>query len=65
LGTVDKKPIVYSLEENYLMKLWDIRDLTCYQTFSVLKNVLYMHILTVNEGICLIGSKMYVYKWVV
>lgn len=47
LGIVEEKPIVYSLEENWTIKLWDIRDFTCYQTFSVLKNVRYLSILTV------------------
>lgn len=63
LGVVEKKPIVYSLEETWLMKLWDVRDLSCYQTFSVLKNVRYVQMFTVNEGVCLVGSKMYLYKW--
>jgi hypothetical protein len=48
LGVVEKKPIVYSLEETWLMKLWDIRDFTCYQTFTVLKNVRYLQMFTVN-----------------
>jgi hypothetical protein len=45
------------------MKLWDIRDFTCYQTFSVLKNVDFRQAIALPEGICLIGSKHYCYRW--
>lgn len=47
------------------MKLWDIRDFTCFQTFSVLKNVKYLQMFTIKEGICLVGSKLYLYKWAI
>jgi hypothetical protein len=46
------------------MKLWDIRDFTCYQTFNVLKNILYQQMFTVNDGIILVGSKLYFYPWI-
>lgn len=38
-----------------------MRDYTCYQTFSVLKNVRYKQILYIDDGICLVGSKLHIY----
>ena len=42
--------------------MFDMRNYNCYQSFSALKNIIYKQILSVNEGICLVGSKMHVYK---
>jgi hypothetical protein len=42
--------------------MFDIRDYSCYQSFYVLKNILYKQILNMDDGICLVGSKMHVYK---
>ncbi len=62
LGVLENKPVVFSLQENSIMKMWDIRDFQCFQTFSVLKNILYHQVLTMPDEICLVGSKMYIYK---
>jgi hypothetical protein len=63
LGTREERPLVYSVEEGGLMKLWDIRDFACFQTLQVLKNISYRQILTVNHGVTLVGSKLYFYQW--
>jgi len=44
-----------------------MRDYTCYQSVSLLKNILYKQVICVDEGsgvgsgLCFVGSKMYVY----
>lgn len=38
-----------------------MRDYACYQSFSVLKNILYKQVIPLSDGICLVGSKMHVY----
>lgn len=35
--------------------------MTCFQTLTAPLNIFYREILTVNEGICLVGSKLFVY----
>jgi hypothetical protein len=42
--------------------MFDIRDYTCYQSFSVLKNIMYKQILYLKDTICLVGSKMHIYQ---
>jgi hypothetical protein len=48
--------------------MFDIRNSVCYQSLSVLKNIIYKQVLYLGgddgegeEAICLIGSKMHVY----
>ena len=61
LGVIDQKPIVFSLQENSILKMFDMRDFSCYQSFSVLKNILYKQVLYLNDALCFVGSKMHVY----
>ena len=62
LGVLENKPVVFSIQENSILRMFDIRDGTCYQSFSVLKNIVYKQILFLEDAICLVGSKMHVYK---
>lgn len=41
--------------------MFDMRDYNCYQSVSVLKNIIYKQVLYLEDAICLIGSKMHVY----
>ena len=61
LGVIEQKPIVFSLQENSLLKMFDMRNYNCYQSVSVLKNIMYKQVLYLEEAICLVGSKMHVY----
>ena len=61
VGVIEDKPIVFSVQENSILKMFDIRDQSCFQSFSVLKNILYKQILYLQDAICLVGSKMHVY----
>lgn len=62
LGVVESKPVVFSLQESSILKMFDMRDYTCYQSFSVLKNILYKQVISLADAICLVGSKMHVYR---
>lgn len=42
--------------------MFDIRDYACYQSVSVLKNILYKQVLHLENALCLVGSKMHVYS---
>jgi hypothetical protein len=33
LGVLEGRPVVFSIDERSIIKLWDIRDFSCYQTF--------------------------------
>jgi hypothetical protein len=63
LGVLENRPVVYSIDEKAVIKLWDIRDFMCYQTFSVLKNVEYKQVLVLPEAVCFVGSKHFCYRW--
>ena len=39
LGVLENRPVVFSIDEKSVIKLWDVRDFMSYQTFYVLKNV--------------------------
>ena len=54
---------MFSIDERSLVKLWDIRDFKCYQTFQGLKNVHFHQMLHTNDAVVLIGSKHFCYKW--
>lgn len=41
--------------------MFDMRNYNCYQSVSVLKNIMYKQVLYLDEAICLVGSKMHVY----
>lgn len=45
------------------MKLWDIRDFCCYQTFDVWKNVDFRQVIGLSEALCFVGSKHVCYRW--
>ena len=62
LGVLETKPVVFSIQENSILRMYDMRDFSCYQSFSVLKNITYKQILYLEGSVCLVGSKMHVYK---
>lgn len=45
LGVIEKKPTVFSLQESSIVKLFDMRDCSCYQSFSALRNIVYKQVL--------------------
>lgn len=43
------------------MKIFGVSDCVCYQTVHLFKNVLYKQIISVTQGVCLVGSKLHIY----
>jgi hypothetical protein len=60
---LEGRPVVFSVDERSVMKLWDIRDFCCYQTFEVWKNVDYRQVISLPEALCFVGSKHVCYRW--
>lgn len=46
-----------------MIKLWDIRDFSCYQTFEVWKNVDFRQVIGLHDSLCFVGSKHVCYRW--
>lgn len=63
LGVLEDRPVVYSIDEKSIIKLWDMRDFMCYQTFTILKNSSFKDIIALPESVCFIGSKHFCYRW--
>lgn len=63
LGVLEGRPVVFSIDERSVIKLWDIRDFSCYQTFDVLRNVDFRYVMALPDSICLVGSKHVCYRW--
>lgn len=63
LSTMQSTPIVISIQDDCTVKLWDIRDMTCFQTLIAPLNIVYTDILTTNKGVCFVGSKLFSYNY--
>ena len=63
LGVLEGRPVVFSIDERAIIKLWDIRDFSCYQTFEVLRNVDFRQVMMLAESVCFVGSKHVCYRW--
>lgn len=63
LLALQNTPIVLTVQDEGTMKLWDIRDLTCFQTLAAPSNIVFRSILQMENKICLVGSKLFVFAF--
>lgn len=63
LAVLQNSPIILTIQDEGTMKLWDIRDLSCFQTLVAPSNIIFRSVLQMDEGVCLVGSKLFVYEY--
>lgn len=63
LEIINQSTILISVQEDGLIRLWDIRDMSCLQWMQAPKNSIYHQILSIQDGVCLVSSKLLTYNF--
>lgn len=63
IAALQNSPIVLTVQDEGTMKLWDIRDLSCFQTLVAPSNILFRSVMQMDKGVALMGSKLFVFNY--